>query len=395
MSTVRSLIEQHLEVLVTDIGARPPGSPPNRRATQYVRSVLDRCGFEVVEHPFATRWWNPGEGRLESSAGTVMVTPDPYSAPADVRAPTTHVADLDELEALEDGSDRILVLEGTLAREQLLPAAFPFLEFPEHNRVRAALTRLAPRAVIAVSDHWQPILEDPDLALPSTTVTTGLGVQLRPGEVVRLVLGGAVHHGHGTNVVGRTGGAGPRVVLSAHLDSKVTTPGAFDNAGAVACVLAAAATGLDAIGPCEVVPFNGEDHFDACGETAWLAATDLAEIRANINVDGVGVAGRGTALAPLACPPPLETTLEAWVARRAGWARSEPWYESDHAIFAMQGIPAVAITSEHVHELLGSLAHTAADTLDVLDLAVLEDVATALPDLVGLVHETLARTPAT
>lgn len=31
--------------------------------------------------------------------------------------------------------------------------------------------------------------------------------------------------------------------------------------------------------------FNGEDHFDACGEVGWLAATDLDEIVGNLNLD--------------------------------------------------------------------------------------------------------------
>lgn len=51
----------------------------------------------------------------------------------------------------------------------------------------------------------------------------------------------------------------------------------------------------------------------------------------------------------------------------------------------MRGIPAVAITSEDLHALMGGLAHTPADTLDVLDLAVLEQLAADLPTLLTLV----------
>jgi hypothetical protein len=40
----------------------------------------------------------------------------------------------------------------------------------------------------------------------------------------------------------------------------------------------------------------------------------------------------------------------------------------------MQGIPSLAITTEHVHELLARLAHTPADTLDVVDPAILAGV---------------------
>lgn len=393
VTTVRHLLDQHLEFLVGRVGARPPGSPANRRATAYVRDVLDDCGLAVVEHPFTTRWWEPGEGQLESAAGTVGVTPNPYSPSGDVRGPTRDVTSVEQLEQLDTAAEHLLVLRSELAEEQVLPAAFPFLDLPAHARVRAAIARLAPRAIIAVSDGWQPILEDPDLRVPSTTVSTAVGARLEEGEDVRLVLGGTVHGGHGTNVSGHTEGAGRRLVLSAHLDSKATTPGAFDNAAGVAAVLAVAATAGHDLGPCEVVLFNGEDHFDACGEVAWLAGSDLEAVAGNVNVDGVGLAGQGTSLTTLACPADLESRLTAWVDGRAGWSRTDPWFESDHAIFAMRDIPAVAVTSQDVHQLLGGLAHSDADTLDVLDLDVLQDVVAAIPEVLDLLRSQLQPAP--
>lgn len=47
----------------------------------------------------------------------------------------------------------------------------------------------------------------------------------------------------------------------------------------------------------------------------------------------------------------------------------------------MRGIPAVAVTTEDVHQLSSGIAHTSADTLAVLDVAILEEVADALVDL--------------
>jgi aminopeptidase YwaD len=383
-------IEHHLHVLVEDIGARPPGSPANRRATTYVREVLEAGGLEVVEHPFRTRWWEPGEGgRLETRSGTIDVQSNPYSPAGDVRGQITDVDRAEALEELSTAAGEILALRGQLAREQWFPAAFPFLDLPEHRRLRELLQRLSPAAVIAISDHWQPIFEDPDLPFPSTTISTQQGVGVRGGEVVRLRLGGAVHEGDGATVAARNVAGGRRTVLSAHLDSKATTPGAFDNAASVATLLAMAETGAIGSQPLEIVLFNGEDHFDACGELAWLAATDLDDVAANVNVDGIGLSGQGTSLAMLACPDSVEAEVGAWVARRDGWTRAAPWFESDHAIFAMHGIPALAITSEDVHALMGGLAHTPADDLDVVDLSVLEDVAAGLPHLLLLLGATL------
>jgi len=381
---LRSQIERHLTVLVEEIGARPPGSPANRRASDYVAGVLRGAGLDVTELPFETRWWEVGDGRLTSRTGTVAVQPNPYSAAGDVTGAAVLAGTIEELGALEPDPAAILVVHGDLTAEQLMPAAFPFLDLPDHERIRAALHRLRPAGLVAVTDHWEPFLEDPELAFPSTTVMTAVGGDLRAGEELRLAVGGRVHPGTGSMVSARQGEGPRRVVLSAHLDSKATTPGAFDNAASVATILALAEAGALGSVPLEIALFNGEDHFDACGEMAWLAATDLGEVMGNLNVDGVGLTGHGTSVAMLACPDELATAVRGWLAEREGWVLAEPWFESDHAIFAMQGIPALAVTTEDVQELLGGLAHTPSDTREVLDPLLLDSLADAIPELLAL-----------
>jgi aminopeptidase YwaD len=383
-------IGYHLHVLAEVIGARPPGSPANRRATEHVAAVLAGAGLRVREDPFTTRWWEPGDGLLTVAGERRAVVPNPYSPACDVVGTVTCARDAAELQALDDGRPvGILVLTDQLTREQLWPAAFPFLEVPEHRAITAAIVAARPAAVIAVSDHWEPILEDPDLGLPSTTVSTAVGAGLVDGAEVALRLGGRVHRGRGVNVSARTDGSGRRVVVSAHVDSKATTPGAFDNAGGVAVLLALAESGLPAGVPVEVVAFNGEDHVDACGEVAWLAATDLAEVAAIVNLDGAGVRGHHSSLSLLGCPPGVAAGIVALVHEGVGWQLAEPWYESDHAILAMRGVPAVAVTTAGVHDLLATLAHGEDDTVAVVDPAVLADVARMVRDLLGVLGPAL------
>ena len=228
MTSIRDRIRYHLEALVDDIGARPPGSPANRRATDHVNTTLTAADKPVTTLPFTTRWWEPGTGWLEVDGVRVEVDPNPYSPADDVQGRAVLVGRLSELEELDPDPDLILVLTDELAREQVLPAAFPFLSLPEHERIRTALHRLAPVAVVAVSDHWEPILKDPDLEFPSTTVSTAVGNALSDRDLLRLAVGGAVHTGTGVNLSTRLGQENPRLVLCAHLDSKATTPGAFD-----------------------------------------------------------------------------------------------------------------------------------------------------------------------
>lgn len=396
---ISELISRHLRFLVDKAGFRPPGSPANRLATEHARAVLRDSCLTASEAPFHTRWWEPGDGRLEirddmSISETVRVQPNPYSPACDLTGTLRRAAGLEEITGRVTPSD-ILVLEGDLVSEQIVPPHYPFYGIDDHKALVKALLDARPAAVIAVSDHWAPVFEDADLPLPSTTVPTALAPCLPEGAEAHMVLGGVVHEADGVNLSARHGPPGDRIVLSAHLDSKVTTPGAFDNAGSAAVLLALAESGLLADLPgdlaVELVLFNGEDHFDACGEVAWLARTDLGEVVADINIDGAGVVGRPTQVSLLSCPDHVERAVRAFTTSRHGWVMGEPWYESDHSIFAMRGIPAVAITSSRVHDLLGTIAHTERDTLEVVDVAVLADLATNLPELLtdlwGALHE--------
>ena len=62
-------------------------------------------------------------------------------------------------------------------------------------------------------------------------------------------------------------------------------------------------------------------------------------------------------------------------------AEGEPWYQGDHMVFAMQGVPALAVTSEGFMEIETKFAHTPKDHPDLVDCEQLVQVATALYDL--------------
>jgi hypothetical protein len=80
MPSVGERIRHHLEVLVEDIGARPPGSPANRRATDHVHASLTAAGRPVTALPFTTRWWEPGTGWLEVNGAGFEVDPNTHAS---------------------------------------------------------------------------------------------------------------------------------------------------------------------------------------------------------------------------------------------------------------------------------------------------------------------------
>ena len=385
-SWLTARISAHLTALVEQIGPRPPGSPANRLATDYLRMVLGAAGLEVHVEPFACRWWEPGSAAVEVGGAWYDVTPSPFSRPCDVRGRVARLSTPAELESADLEPGRIVVIDGDLTAEAYFPKAYPFLDLPEQRARLARLEALRPAAVIAIVPAREavPVLEDGDLEFPYLQVTPALGDRIRRHRAVGVRIGGALHDAEGVNVAARHPGTGPRVVLSAHVDTKATTPGAFDNAAGVSTLLALAEAGLPDGLPVELVFFNGEDHYQAPGEQAWLATADLTDIRYVINLDGVGVVGRDTTVAMLACPPEVEARVRALVDGRPGWGIGPEWYESDHAIFAMRGIPSLAITSENVHELLPEIIHTERDGVRAVDPTILARVAVFLDDWLRL-----------
>jgi aminopeptidase YwaD len=60
----------------------------------------------------------------------------------------------------------------------------------------------------------------------------------------------------------------------------------------------------------------------------------------------------------------------------------EPWYQGDHGLFLMNGVPALAITSQRMAEVLSRIAHTARDRPELVDVSKLVEIAAALRDVV-------------
>jgi aminopeptidase YwaD len=381
-SWFKSRISAHVTALAEEIGPRPSGSPANRLATDYVRMVLAKAGLAVETQPFTCRWWEPGEAAIQIGGAWVDVPPAPFSRPCDVHGRVSRISSDAALEAASLEPGRIVVIHGALTADSYFPKAFPFLDLAEQRARIARLEALRPAAVIAAIPALRamPVLEDGDLTFPYVAVPTPVGERLRENRAIAVRIGGALQDGEGVNVSARHGPPGPRIILSAHIDSKITTPGAFDNGGGVATLLAFAESGLSDDLPVELVFFNGEDHYLAPGEQAWLAASDLADVRQVVNIDGAGVVGHDVAVTLLASPPEHEARMRALVEGREGWVIGPEWYESDHAIFAMRGIPSLAITSSGAHETLTNVIHTDRDTPRMVDPAILADVAEFLAD---------------
>jgi aminopeptidase YwaD len=156
----------------------------------------------------------------------------------------------------------------------------------------------------------------------------------------------------------------------AHLDPKEGSPGAVDNATGTAALLAIGELLVEQVSPVsvEMVPINGEDHDSVGGEHCFVADNTgrWEELVLAINLDAVGARDARTAVSLYGCPPWPEAHVNEVLARHPHVQHGEAWYESDHSIVAMQGRPAVALTSTTFGEQCASITHTPRDTLEVV-----------------------------
>ena len=385
----------HLRRLCTEVLDRRVGAPGNRAATDFFATAVGEFGFQVDKPSFDCIDWCEGGARLAVGNAGFDVLVSPYSLGCYARGPLAVVATVAELEAA-NLSQCVVLLRGDLAREPLMPKSFPFYNPDRHQHIIALLEEKAPRAIVGATSRNPemaggvypfPLLEDGDFDIPSVYVTEEEGARLtdHSGQEVSLDIRALRSPARGCNIVARKGDRHRRVVLFGHIDSKDGTPGALDNAGGVVVLLLVAELLADYEGELgiELVALNGEDYYSNPGQKAYLRENTgrFDEIILGINIDGAGYKSGETAYSVYDCPPELDRILEETFASHGSLVEGEPWYQGDHALFLMNEVPAVAMTSAHMAEVLTHVVHTARDRPEVVDVDKLVGAALGIRDV--------------
>ncbi len=376
---------EHLEHL-SRLGPRPIGSPSNGAAAAYITGVFARAGLAVEEQPYACTSWEHARTSLRIRGGEnpeVDAEANAFSVSCDVTAPVVAAGTVDELEAVA-GTGRILVLYGDLARTPLAPKSW-FLKDERDDRIIRALEAMRPAAVLSPptgTDYYGQLTEDWELDLPAATISPADARRILRLRGAELHLRIDAHRAAATarNIVGRSGAAaGRRIVVCAHFDTKFGTPGACDNGGGAATLLALAERlarpdGADGapLPALEFVAFNGEEYLPV-GDDEYLRRREgrLDDVAAAVNLDGVGLLLGAPTITTMSPGDEFDTTVRAVAARRPGVVWVDPWPESNHSTFAMRGIPSVALSSTGA----ARVSHYPTDTVDGLAPERLEEVA--------------------
>jgi aminopeptidase YwaD len=370
-------------------------------ATDFFAQTVSSYGFRTESPEFECIDWSQDGARLMADQTSFEVLVSPYSLGCQAKAPLAVVSTAEELEGA-DISGRVVLLRGDIAREQLMPKNFPFYNPDHHRHIIQLLETKKPRAIVAAtsrdvvmvgSQYPFPLFEDGDFDIPSVYMTEEEGDRLAgyAGQVISLESRARRIPASGCNVVAFKGAdSRRRIVLFAHIDARMGSPGAGDNASGVTVLLLLAELLANYSGDLgiEIVAMNGEDYFSNPGEQQYLAlnAGRFDEIVLGINLDDVGYYRGKVAYSLYDCPAEMATAIREIFASYDGLIEGEAWYQGDHGLFLMNQRPTLALTSELVAELMAEITHTPKDTPETVEPAKLVTVAHALRDLLVLLN---------
>ncbi len=375
----------HLQTLV-GLGPRPIASPANQAAADYIREAFCAAGLEVEEQPYPATAWEHHSTLLEQCGEKLDCTANAFSLPCDVTAPIVPAASLAELEAAP-AKGKILLLYGDLTRAPLAAKSW-FLRDERDTRFFELLEAKQPAAVLAPptsAGYFCQLTEDWELDLPAATIPADVALYLlcEPQCPVHLSIDARRVPATARNIAARTAGMPERrLVLCAHFDTKINTPGATDNAGGIAALLSLAEKyPRDLPFGLEFIAFNGEEYLPL-GDDEYILRSGgyFDKVLACINMDGAGAALGTNNITAVACPPELETKIKSVSAKFPGVVWVDPWPESNHSTFSFRGIPAIPIGSTGMR----GIAHSVDDTLEQVCPTKLDEVIALVKELVEI-----------
>ena len=381
-AAMRAQIAAHLATLCATIGARPGGSSANAAAADYIHATFAAAGYALERIEFGCPAWRVDETTVTLGGRVLEAAANSFSAPCDVSAPLVRVGTLAQLQDAELAG-RIALFYGELSAAPYAPQSW-FLFSDKERQILDLLRRKRPAAILTIQprpDTLERIFEDHEFEIPSATVAAQDGLALLAAAPEPALVRIATTHsaGHTWDIIARSGPAsGPRLSFCAHYDTKFDTPGALDNGSGVVTLLALAERLRAASLPValELIAFGNEEHMpEGTGFYLEKYGHTLDDVIALVNLDGPGHALDNDTIMTMAASDDLRAAADALLPLAPDLIWTEPWYESNHSLFAFRGVPCLAFTSPATRHLL----HRTSDSLQWVN-----------PDRLGLLVEYLA-----
>lgn len=398
------LAKEHLHVLCSQIPTRRVGSEGNRQATAYAIQTFLQYGWETSETKLSVMDWNSGGASLHCNQEGFEVFSSPYSSGCAVQGELVAVDTVEKLQrtGLEG---KIVLLHGQIASGQIMPKNFVFYNPDEHRQIVSELEAKKPLAIVCATGRDSataggvypfPMFEDGDFDIPSVYMKDTEGEKLLAcaGQNVVLESKAARIPAVAFNVKAqKKGKSGRRIVVTAHIDAKMGTPGAIDNATGVTVLLLLAALLNDYQGNhgIEIVAFNGEDYYAVPGQMKYIEQNmgKFGDILLNINIDGAGYKEGLSSFSAFELPGEMRRKLNSVIADHPNIVEGLPWVQGDHSIFLQMGCPAIAVSSDWFirHMESQDITHTPKDNIEIVNYARIPECALAICDLIQKLEE--------
>lgn len=384
------------EFLKAIVKERPVGSDANQSVLKLIEEEASQRGCEVSLLPFSCTYWIKGRSYMEVGGVSQEIYPSPFTKPYNGVGELAVIHTLKELAAAEC-SGKVLLLYGDISKEPLMPKDFPFYYPEEHRQIIDLLEEKKPLAVIAATGKHPicgldpfPMFEDGNFSVPSAYISRSVADKLlERSRNVKLHIVSEIKASESGQIIGLKKAkhdALGKIVLCAHMDSKYGTSGAIDNASGVAVLMEVMEKLKDWTGKydLEFVPFNSEEYYEVSGELAYgsYMQASAVPVRLAVNIDGACHKASQTAVSCYNFDDMLYKRLAEKMEENENVVEGMPWYAGDHAMFAYEGIPCMAVTSSNLEGEVMDLTHTENDTIDKISCRLISETADFLAEFI-------------
>ncbi|MBK6433506.1 M28 family peptidase [Candidatus Amarolinea dominans] len=330
-------LTRHLHKLSVEIGCRPVGSPANQAAAAYMRDVFSALGLVVGNRPTPAPAGSAQAPGCPLEAMPCRSRPTPFSPACDVTATVVPAATLTGLAAADLTGPGSRCCTAKLVNEPLAPKSWFLAGERDHAIIGSAGKQTTGRGAGAAppTPQYEQFTADWELEIPAATTPVAVIERLlAQPALLHLRLDCAKYPATAANIVARKPGARPpgappqRMALMAHFATRFNTPGALDNAGSAAALLALAETLRGAVLPfdLEFIAFDSEEYMPI-GDDEYVrraGEASFAEVALAINMDGADYVHGPNTVARFNTSPALTARLEAIVARYPALQWTEP-----------------------------------------------------------------------
>jgi aminopeptidase YwaD len=374
------------------------GSAGNREATCFFADSAKHWGYQLDVTQFDCFDYRSGEVSLIYENAKYQVYTSPYSLGCDLISELVQVTTVDELDDVEC-MDKILLMKDEICQEQLMPKNFVFYNPDHHKKIISLLEMKHPAGIITATNknpklvgaiYPYPMIFDGDFNIPSVFCTAEEGdiISKKKGEKFYLKIDAQRVPVKGNNVVLRKNqNIKKKIVVCAHIDAYLDSPGASDTASGVTVelILAEILRDYKGLKGIEIIAINGEDHYSVAGQMDYLKryGHEMENIELAINIDDVGFHEGGTSTSYYGCSEKTQSKINNILECFPEISEGFQWFQGDHMIFAQKGIPTIAITCEKAYELMATITHTKKDIPDNIAPNKLVDLAEALTVIVN------------